>query len=169
MTQRVEAARGRLLFPCGRSHSPFGVMPGWAATPAYGVQKYAYFRIDALRTGWVARLQRSCVPTSRTEKLVGGVIERFQVAHNDQHHGRSRNASALFNAGNSRRSGHHAWAFQTKNLAGIRGPAGHFRFWSEPANHGGRRANGGRQRLHGLLRRFAHQFHSATHLEFGEQ
>ena len=56
MTQRVEAARGRLLFPCGRSHSPFGVMPGWAAIPAYGVQKYVYFRIDALRTGRVARL-----------------------------------------------------------------------------------------------------------------
>ena len=56
-----------------------------------------------------------------------------------------------------------------KNLAGIGGPAGHFRFWSELANHGGRRANRGRQGLHGLLRSLAHQFHPATHLEFGEQ
>jgi hypothetical protein len=154
-----------------------------------GMGGYPGLRINALRTGWVARLQRSCVPT---EKLLGSVIylaqgfyesrhfmllalgkgrdviERFQVAHNDQHHGRSRNESGLFNAGDSRRSGHHAWALQTKNLAGIRGPAGHFRFWSEPANHGGRRANGGRQRLHGL-QSFAHQFHAAAHLEFGEQ
>ncbi len=36
------------------------------------------------------------------------------------------------------------------------------------ANPGGRRANGGRQRLHGLLQSFAHQFHAAAHLEFGE-
>ena len=154
-------------------------MPGWAATPAYRVQKYTYFRIDALRTGWVARSQRSCVPTppspgsglksswaashlwqkASTSRATScfwpwegrDVVERFQVAHNDQHHGRSRNESGLFNAGNSRRSGHHAWALQTKNPAGIRGPAGYFRFWNEPANHGGRRAIGGRQRLHSLL------------------
>ena len=49
-----------------------------------------------------------------------------------------------------------------------RSPVG-FGFGSERAEFGRGRADGRRQRLHGVLGSFAHQFHAAVHFVFGQQ